>query len=100
MEVGTGTTDASMDEWLQVCITPILAFFEFVVSSFSFSSSLSKAFPNMYTPIPRELRTPNPNPTNRRRRSRRALPTSPLQVAIYRRRWGKRAQMYEERRKD
>lgn len=31
MEVGTGTTDASMDEWLQVCVTAhILSVFYFI----------------------------------------------------------------------
>lgn len=31
MEVGTGTTDASMDEWLQVCISRIVdTFFSFL----------------------------------------------------------------------
>lgn len=79
VEVGTGTTDASMDEWLQVCATT-LALSEFVISSFLFFLSWRRHF-LICLWISRELRIPNLSPTNPRRRSRRAVPTSPLQVA-------------------
>lgn len=81
MEVGTGTTDASMDEWLEVCSLYLIAAKIQLPSFFSHTSSFSSMSITLLLMIQIKFKTAHclfhrvqpilsPNPTNQRRRSR------------------------------